>query len=534
MQTLLIVEDNFMDREGLLELIDWKSFGFDQVFFAKDGQEGFEKALELKPALILSDISMPVMDGLTMAGKIRAQHSDTRFIFMSCFEEKEYMIKAIGVNAYGYILKPIVIEDLTSAVEKVMNIVKAVDKQQAYISAIESELNEYLPYVQENILRDLCYGNINAADCAEQLERFDMHPKSCYTLIAAAVDIEDLQNGYVQVYKMKDIALEIAEQNDKELKIKTVILDHKSLLLYLCTESDINSDDTIEKSVMLAEQYNTRINEEISENVFISIGRVETDASKLSEVFKEVKTALDYEAKTKTTGLVMAAELYNSSFIERLNLQELKEALTELLDGGSIEEIIAFTDKYLSTDYEETPEVYKQILLSLVSVLQMILYERGESFERIFDNAFSIWEKIMNPEHIVDMRQWIINIIKMVAQHLDKQKKEYYNNLVEQIKELISTEYALFENVSEITERFYMSKNHLNYIFKRVTGENIFDYLMQTRIKSAKKMLVETDYRIYEIAEKIGYKSTAYFTSLFKQHTGQTPKEFRMHRRMEV
>lgn len=70
---------------------------------------------------------------------------------MSCFEEKEYMIKAIGVNAYGYILKPIVIEDLTSAVEKVMNIVKAVDKQQAYISAIESELNEYLPYVQENI-----------------------------------------------------------------------------------------------------------------------------------------------------------------------------------------------------------------------------------------------------------------------------------------------------------------------------------------------------------------------------------------------
>lgn len=74
MQTLLIVEDNFMDREGLLELIDWKSFGFDQVFFAKDGQEGFEKALELKPALILSDISMPVMDGLTMAGKIRAQH----------------------------------------------------------------------------------------------------------------------------------------------------------------------------------------------------------------------------------------------------------------------------------------------------------------------------------------------------------------------------------------------------------------------------------------------------------------------------
>ena len=122
----------------------------------------------------------------------------------------------------------------------------------------------------------------------------------------------------------------------------------------------------------------------------------------------------------------------------------------------------------------------------------------------------------------------------MVAQHLDKQKKEYYNDLVEQIKELISTEYAIFENVSEITERFFMSKNHLNYIFKRVTGENIFDYLMQTRIKYAKKMLVETDYKVYEIAEKIGYKSTAYFTSVFKQHTGQTPKEYRMHKLMEV
>lgn len=527
MLKLLIVDDNFMDREGLLELIDWENLGFSEVFFAKDGQDGLNKALKIKPALVLSDISMPIMDGLTMAGKIQAELPETRFIFMSCFEEKEYMIKAIGVNAYGYILKPIQIEKLTEAVEKVMNIVETVNRQQEYILSIETELSEYIPYVQENILRDLCYGNIKAKDTEEQMKKFGLDKAEFYTLVAVSVDLdtEPEENGYLYVYKMKDVAENLADRSN--ITVKSVILDHKTLLLYLMIDEK-TADDALEESVLFTEVYNAQVSEKTKRKFFISIGSVERDTANLPKSFKEVKTALDFEVQTKTTGLVMATELESASFMERLNLQELKNELTEIIDTAEPDKITSFTEEYLSTDYERAPEVYKQILLSIVSVLQMILYERGESFERIFDNTFSIWEKILNPEHIVDMRQWIINIIKVVSQHLDKQKKEYYNDLVEQIKELISTDYAKFENVSEITEHFYMSKNHINVIFKRLTGENIFDYLMKTRIKFAKEMLAETDMRVYEISEKIGYKSTAYFTSVFKSHTGQTPKEYRM------
>lgn len=526
MQKLLIVDDNFMDREGLLELIDWESFGFSEVFFAKDGQDGLNKAKEVRPALVLSDISMPIMDGLTMAGKIQAILPDTRFIFMSCFEEKEYMIKAIGVNAYGYILKPIQIEQLTQAVEKVMNIVETAHRQQEYILSIETELSEYIPYVQENILRDMCYGNLSAKDSQEQMRRFGLDKADFFALVAVSVDLDKPdESGYLYVYKMKDIAQSLAQKSN--ITVKSVILDHKTLLLYLMIDEK-TADSALEESVLFAEVYNAQVSEKTGRQFFISIGSVENDTSKLPKSFKEVKTALDFEVQTKTTGLVMATELESASFMERLNLQELKNELTEIIDSAETEKITSFTEEYLSADYERAPEVYKQILLSIVSVLQMILYERGESFERIFDNAFSIWERILNPEHILDMRQWIINIIKVVSQHLDKQKKEYYNDLVEQIKELISTDYARFENVSEITEHFYMSKNHLNVIFKRLTGENIFDYLMKMRIKYAKEMLTETDMRVYEISEKIGYKSTAYFTSVFKSHTGQTPKEYRM------
>lgn len=535
MLKLLIVEDNYMDREGLIELIDWGSFGFGEVYFAKDGQEGLEKAREIKPELVLSDISMPRLDGLSMAGKIQSELPDVRFIFMSCFEEKEYMIKAIDVNAYGYILKPIQIEQLSAAVEKVMNIVKSETEQQRYITSIETELHEYLPYVQETVLRDLCYGSIEAASCEREMQKIGLRIGTFYTLIAASVDMEsgaDGQNGYLYVYKMQETAQELAAESRARIVVKTSILEHKTLLLHVSMCEAQSAEEALEECVMFVEDYHAQVCKKLGCRLFVSIGDIETEAARIPEIFKEVKNALDFEISTQTTGLVMATELVNVSFMEKLNLDKLKEDLARLLDEGTNAEIVAFTEQYLQSDCAETPDVYKQMLLSLVSVLQMILYERGESFERIFDNAFPIWEKIMNPEQILDMRQWIINMIKMIAQHLDKQKKEYYNELVENIKALIQKDYAKFENVSEITESFYISKNHLNLIFKRQTGENIFDYLMKTRIYYAKQMLADTDMRVYEISEKIGYKSTAYFTSVFKQFTGQTPKEYRVHKRL--
>jgi len=87
MHKLLIVDDNFYDRKGLEELPDWEKLNFSEIHLANNGEEGLAKALEIEPLLVLTDISMPHIDGLTMAKKILEKKPKTKFIFISCFDD---------------------------------------------------------------------------------------------------------------------------------------------------------------------------------------------------------------------------------------------------------------------------------------------------------------------------------------------------------------------------------------------------------------------------------------------------------------
>ena len=106
MYKLLIVDDNQHEIRGIEKLPCWKQFGFDKILSAENGRDGLELALAEKPLLVITDVQMPLMDGLTMSQKIYEKLPDTKFIFMSCFDDSEYVRGAIDVNAYGYVLKP--------------------------------------------------------------------------------------------------------------------------------------------------------------------------------------------------------------------------------------------------------------------------------------------------------------------------------------------------------------------------------------------------------------------------------------------
>lgn len=102
---VLMVDDEELTREGLRMSIPWESLGISQIFMAEDGEEGLRMALELKPDIILADVRMPRMDGITMAFEIRKTLRQCRFIFISGYCDKEYLKSAIQLSAVNYIEK---------------------------------------------------------------------------------------------------------------------------------------------------------------------------------------------------------------------------------------------------------------------------------------------------------------------------------------------------------------------------------------------------------------------------------------------
>ena len=116
--TVLIVDDQRLVREGVASLLDIQE-GISVIGTAVDGNQAVQKALELKPEVVLMDVRMPVMDGISATRQIKQTMPDCQVLMLSTFDDDEYIIKALQAGAGGYLLKDIPAEDLAQAVRLV-------------------------------------------------------------------------------------------------------------------------------------------------------------------------------------------------------------------------------------------------------------------------------------------------------------------------------------------------------------------------------------------------------------------------------
>ena len=148
MYSVLLVDDCHADVIGLIENINWNTLGCKVSGTAYNGYEGIKLALELKPDIIITDVSMPVMDGIEKTKEIRTRLPDVNIIFISCFDEFKYIKRAMDENATAYVLKPIELDELTNAILKVTSSLEKNQKNQNY-------LRRHISTLTENFISDL-------------------------------------------------------------------------------------------------------------------------------------------------------------------------------------------------------------------------------------------------------------------------------------------------------------------------------------------------------------------------------------------
>ena len=194
MFSVLIVEDNISDREGIKGLIDWGKLGIEVAGLAVDGFDGYNQAINLRPDFILTDVAMPVMDGIEMTRKLKAELPQTKFIFMSRFDDLEFLKNAIHLEVYGYILKPIDLSELTDAMEKIRNLRQSELEREQYEEKLKKQIKESMPVLQEKFFKDLLYGKLeNENDVRDRMEYLGMDiTYKYYAILFLQIDNYDL------------------------------------------------------------------------------------------------------------------------------------------------------------------------------------------------------------------------------------------------------------------------------------------------------------------------------------------------------
>ena len=514
MYKLLVVDDNNMHIKCVMDYADWGDMGFTEIRTASNGEEALEIFDSFEPDLVITDVVMPLMSGVELAENIRKRGSKVHIIFMSCHEEYNYVKNAIDNDITAYILKPLEPESFSETVRKV---VRDIEERNKAVSS-QKVLAEFLPLVRESLLYRMLYSmdfEISEELLANaNLVNFGKAIITKYVFLDNDIDCNTIYKA------LSSIGTEFGNM------FPNAIAELPNKLIILITSDSTNEEYFLEKVIEFTRSYMSRLSEEYGLKAIAGISSVSDSLKNVHQLLSQANLAID------STYDLVPEEIYlyedfqeNDPKSPDYNIINLKEDLSQLLNKADTEAIDEFLNKYYPTNSAISKNTIKALCFSTVTTLQLLFSERNLDMTDLFENSDVIWQKLNKFETIQDTYHWLRNILlascEFVLSHEDK------NDMVSAIKKYIDNNYKDIISLSQIASELYISAGYARNVFKKSTGQTIFDYLVDRKIQEAKKLLQDPKYKIYEIQDLVGYTSKAHFIETFKRKTGMTPKEWR-------
>lgn len=527
---LLIVDDNPSDRNGVQRMIDWTSLHIEVVGIAANGREGCRKAEELEPDIVLTDVSMPFMDGLEMAANMKESLPKVKFVFMSCFDEFEYVKNALYLDAYGYVLKPIRLPELIEVMRKV------VEEKQREVEGTEEhrrllqQINDSMPVLREQFFIDLLYGSATSYDISDRMSYLGLESlEGPFTICYMQIDHyeqmfggQPVEQTYLVSQKMKNIL------HSTLLSACTGYIIHQQPGGIACIlfPGDEDYELILEKLLDEAGGCRDEMAAEIGSTVTVGIGDLSCDLADIPHIFERARYAVRLKLYSEGGRMILASDVGAVDMPMPYRLEEVKELLLKALNRGQQQQLRTMMDRIFRPESQFTEDYMKSAALTVYYAVSTVCMERNVMSEEVVGPLDAVWVRLREMESVAEIRQWLEQLLHSAVERLGAKEGGRIAAIAEQIKLIIQEHYADYANMEQIVRPLHISANHANMLFKQHTGMTIFEYLIRVKMEAAKSMLLDPYVKVYEIAEKVGYKSKARFGSIFKDYTGLTPKQY--------
>ena len=534
MYKILIVDDFEADRDIMREMIgSFKDLELEVCGECSNGLEALEAARRQKPDIILSDIEMPIMNGFQLARNIRKELRDTRLIFCSMYSEFKYAKEALYLESYGYVLKPIDPLELKECICKVTGRIMENSMIQKENENLRSILEENKPVIIESLIKDIIYGmNKNSPDIWEKVEYYGI-PLQKGVFLLGFVEIDDYYEITEQltIEKRQILSMRVYKkirdfQSDSICSFTTKVDDSHFLIIFSAPPgrpAELVTDSVGEFCERVVADF---LNTDIS--VTMSISSECTRIEEVSSLLEQCMYLMRLKYSLGKGKVIYNSDVPSSTAKTNVDFNEMMKEIRFLLNSGNKKEI----EDYIYEIFDKAPanagmQHFKNICFCVIICVQVVVYEQNESFKEIFDDENLLWEKLMRFETIVDSKNWLYNTLLFVNEYLSAKAASREEAIVRRIKESIEKNLLSDISLASLAHELYYSPNYLNLIFRKSTGGTIFDYIVGCRVKKAMEMLTDPKLKLYEIAEKLGYSHTAYFSNVFKKYAGLSPKEYR-------
>ena len=507
MHTVMIVDDERPARELLKLLASWEEQGFSIIAEAEDGAEAFERWQKLKPDLIISDIQMPIMDGIELLTRIRELDPAQMFVILSCHEKFSYAQAALRLNANDYIIKdsasPVTINWLLhkihlelagmnklkpSEISTTVSMSDATDRSLTEISTEKWETQSYFvcltriegyDFLDEQSANMICDA-FRMIQVIDLIHTCNYRGNGLFALIAAIPgslprpEVEKIQ------FNLSDNLRQTANKRSNT----PITISISSLF------SDLDQANKFEKESM----------QTLGESVFLGSGKthfyqkqlgdLSTQAELLEHRLQELQQALQMQQAEKVRTLLQMLLQKELGGIMQLNyIRFVVSKLIHLLFQAAIANALSYDDVL-------GPQWLPPGQFEIVTDLDHI----RTCLAKLFDHYFEL---------------------------INRNKQIHHNYRIKKILEHIQLHYSENISLQSVADVFKIHKVHLARTFKDELQCSVNDYILKLRMEKARFLLSQTDLRIGEIALACGFQSAQTFFVSFKNTNQISPSDFR-------
>ncbi|WP_409342448.1 response regulator [Paenibacillus sp. MBLB4367] len=508
---IMIVDDEQLIRRHLAELKEWEQIGCSIVGEAANGEEALQLAHQCKPDLVISDIRMPIMDGIQFAGAMRSLYPNTPIIFISAYHDFVYAKQALKLGAADFITKPIDLNELIDAVELIMQ------------GASRANTDDRM--LQEKMVRMLLSDKPDLAELEKQASWSEVAGKQTM-MLSIEVDNIELAESASEPPSLFMLREKVCHMMNGYPYPYWTCMNRRGVYL-IVFQPDQPLGDMKSDSMKISRDIVSRTKSSFDHSISIGISRLLPSVEHLRSGLEDIQECLDYRMLLGK-GSIISGETLSSIRDETGKKDEVNVAkLLDILPGGDREKIMSFLRS-----------VYREMLAKGLGKTQVQHYaiEIMERAERLLDGyeqpngkeeRIETHKIILSYDILSDLMKFLEHKLIEIAEKVANNNKQSVHVVIRNVMQYLEAHYREEITLVSLSKALCINHSYLSRFIKKETGINFRDLLWRTRIGKAQKQLEETETKSFQIAYDVGFKDASHFSQLFKQTVGVSPTEYR-------
>ncbi len=536
MYRIILIDDEPLILAGIASLICWEEHDCCIVGKATNGHTAIDLILDTRPDIVITDIRMPVMNGLELIQACKEKNCEFAFIFLTNLEDFQLAKEAVHLGATDYLVKL----DL-----KPQTLIQALERAKEHCSRMESHHNKELyalllkdsrKQLEQNYFSQLLLTPPSDSEFAFNPE-IDASYRNAYLLLLQ-MKPEQILFGQTEPYDFQFISRQLLDVvsgiGTRYFSSHAMLMPQKdTMLLVVSPKAESDNEKALSE---FCTKVNVALGTYFALTALFGISQKSRETSRLPQALSEARSALGrcyYDSALGISFYQDQKSRLRQPAQREFNINFLKKSMSAAVlenESQDLKEIFRELSELFAQYKPDKPQAVSACI-NIYSYLHDLL-QNESTRENAFPYSIDIAKQLSGLGSLDDILLWLDSFCEKICAMLAERKEKRSDKFVYMAKRYIHEHYREKLTLSEIAEHLTISPGYLSSTFSRYMNKTVSDYIAEVKIEHAKELIDSGQYLIYEIADQLGFENAYYFSKVFKKVTGMAPKNYECWRKL--